>query len=308
MSLTTEELLALHSRRCAFELVLTDQRVQGALIATNPWRLPQLGVCACCCYPTIALHVCGICAVCAWEDDLHDDATPDAVFGGNAGYSLNAARRNFIESGTKWRPTDAFYEREMKIAAERAAIVRLYDAMLPNVRPWLFIGSLPRLERAYAAVYKRKYGKRTVRKWHDAARHNRRRGDRDWEVRTSVAELSLPLHTHFDRLKPPSIEEHAERLFQTIASETAAHLEQLLGREVPAMVHRGRRYRCWSLDGRDAWLKPYGDAAVGLTFKPQQNGRPEALLAIADKATPEELARRLADFFNERRRPSCARQ
>lgn len=61
----------------------------------------QAARCPCCHCRTLAgrgLHT--ICPVCFWEDDGQDDADADVVRGGpNAGLSLTAARRNYLQYG-----------------------------------------------------------------------------------------------------------------------------------------------------------------------------------------------------------------
>jgi len=293
---TTEESLSLHLRQRSFRMALADQRVQGALIASTPGESPPFFVCACCCYPTVRT-MCDTCMVCGWEDDLRGDSAPDVVFAGNCEYSLNDARRNFLDGGTMYRETDRHYAREMNVAEQRRYIRKLYDDLLPYVHPWAFIAKLPRLNAAYRKLTERKYGKKTVRKWRAASANERRYDDRNWEVWNTIAGISLPQSARLRIAGPPSLEQLKERLFQTVASESDALLRDLLGSAAPELAQRGRTYRCWSLGERTAWLRPYSETRIGLNFEPESDGRPEALLPAADTTTPAEIARRLAEFF-----------
>ena len=155
MSLTTEELLTLQLRQRSFQLALDDQRVQGALIASDPGGPPRLAVCYCCCYPTVSFDWCVDCAICDWESDNFADTRAAEVCGANGPYSLLDARRNFIDGHTKARPSDPHYPRVMECAAERERIIEAYDALLPDVQPWAFIGALPRLNALYSALDER---------------------------------------------------------------------------------------------------------------------------------------------------------
>jgi len=249
--------------------------------------------------------MCDTCAICGWEDDLRGDTTPDVVYGGNCEYSLNDARRNFIDAGTMYRESDRHHAREMRVAGERRCITRLYDHLLPFVRPWAFIAELPRLNATYERLAERKYGKETLRTWRAASTSERRRADREWEVWNTIAGISLPDTARMRMAGPPSLDQLKERLFHTVASESDALLQELLGDCAPELTDRGMLYRCWSLGDRRAWLRPYSETRIGLNFEPEGDGRPEALLPAAEKTTPQEIARRLAAFFGQASAPSA---
>jgi hypothetical protein len=158
------EISALKIRRLAFELGLSDLRVQGALLARAlPHGTPKLAVCPCCGYPTIGSrrnH--DVCCLCSWQDDGQDDADADNVRGGpNADYSLTEARGNFVEYRTQYRPSDVRrFARETPAFEARSALVAAFDALLPAVRPWEFIPAMPEIERLDRSIYEIQFGKR----------------------------------------------------------------------------------------------------------------------------------------------------
>ena len=62
-------------------------------------RLGEFYLCPCCRFPTLEERGgYDICSICWWEDDGQNDDTANLVTGGpNKGYSLTAARRNFLD-------------------------------------------------------------------------------------------------------------------------------------------------------------------------------------------------------------------
>lgn len=87
------DLLQIRQRRAFFD-------DYGSRPNEHAANLPPGGIrfsCPCCGYPTLHVRgLDGICELCWWEDDGHDDDEADEVCTGpNSGYSLNDARENF---------------------------------------------------------------------------------------------------------------------------------------------------------------------------------------------------------------------
>lgn len=292
MSLTTEELLTLHLRQRSFELALDDQRVQGALIAADPGGSPRLAVCYCCCYPTVSLDWCADCAICDWESDNFGDTRAAEVCGANNPYSLLDARRNFIDGHTKSCLPDPRYQRAMEHASERERIIEAYDALLPDVHPWAFIGVLPRLNALYAALRERRFPNRNERKRRNADRSSDPVHDREvWE---SVARGRLPFTAMRSGL--PSGVGRKKLLFRTTVAEVAARFEALLDRNVPPVEDSGTWYHRWSADGRSVCIRA---SSIGsLTIDVTSDDGEHASFDPANAGTAEEIARHLAAVFS----------
>ncbi len=85
-------------------------------------------LCPCCYMPTLKERAeFNICWLCFWEDDGQDSDDAKVIRGGpNADYSLEEARRNFVEFRTMFRPSDthAFSSQQKR----RPTIDLLYGA------------------------------------------------------------------------------------------------------------------------------------------------------------------------------------
>ena len=305
LHLTTEESLALQLRRRSFQLVLADLRVQGALIAATPGRMPNFAVCPCCGYPTLTTRgYYDTCEICFWDDDGQDDPDADEVFGGpNSDYSLSEARRNFIDGRTHYRPSDPQFARETASAAERVRLIAGYDELLPDVFPWSFIGALPRIDELSTALSERRFGARKVRRWRRAKLDDRRRADHEWEVWCAVAQGTLRPWRPF---QPPTVHSHDAAVIETVASRIDALLRARLVNDAPELVHRRRGvYYAWSRDDRETWLTRYdGTGKLRLTFEPYDAGTlPEPMFEIADANLAQAIAAAIAEHFAPKRMP-----
>src|SRR6202163_4221179 len=129
------DISALKIRRLAFELGLSDLRVQGALLGRAlPHGTPNLAVCPCCGYPTIGgRRDYDVCCLCNWEDDGQDDANTDNVLGGtNGDNSLTEARGTYVKYRTQSRPSDVRgFARGPPTYAASSAFIAAFDALLP---------------------------------------------------------------------------------------------------------------------------------------------------------------------------------
>lgn len=297
MQRTSEPLTALHARRRSFDATLADLRVQGALIASTPGRMPHFGTCPCCGYPTITREIYDVCAICRWADDGQDDENANDIAGGpNGDYSLTQARHNFVERRSKYRASDPLCELAEESAAERDRLAEAYDSLLPGVDPWAFIGALPRLNALKTALDERRFGKQRVETWRADETHERRQPDREWEIWHSLSTLGAP--TIRGRPSPRSPADlRTYRSLQASLSEISDRIESLLGAAAPTVAHRGLWYRCWSSGERAAWVRAFGSRRLGIELEPAIDGRPDALFSAEDDETPEKIARRIAAYF-----------
>ena len=152
--------MALQLRERSFQRVLSDRDVLDALIAATPWRVPHFDTCLCCCYPTVTHGEYDVCWNCGWFDDVPGEFDrDDPHVTTNHGYSLNEARRNSIDHGVMYPPSDHRYAGQAAWAADRARIIEVYDELLPDVSPRMFIAALPRLNALHRVYYERRYGK-----------------------------------------------------------------------------------------------------------------------------------------------------
>jgi hypothetical protein len=294
MQLSSEETLTLQLRRRSFQLALADLRVQGALIVTTPW----FAVCPCCGYPTLpSLHDYNFCRLCGWLDDGQDDPDSDRLGFVNQDYSLTEARRNFIDGHTMYRTTDEQYVVETQAAGERDLLIAAYDALLPDVHPWSFIGALKHIDALGEALRERKLGRRKARLQRDAGEDERRRADHDWEVWRNLAAGTL---WRAQDWAPPSVLDGLSRTFERIASRATTLLEGQLECNAPFVAHRSSAFRCWCLGDRSAWLLHYvTETKVGLLFSPSDEDTNDQTFPVDDGRTPEAIARRLAEFFGK---------
>jgi hypothetical protein len=297
MQLFSKELTALQLRRRSFHLALADQRVQGALIASVPGRMPHLGTCPCCGYPTISRELYDVCAICRWQDDGQDDGTAAAITGGpNGDYSLSQARNNFHAHRTMYRVSDARHEQYMMVAEERERLVESYDSVLPDVDPWAFIGVLPRVNTLERALEDKRFGAERVERRRADETHESRQADRQWEIWCAISDVMLPKQA--GAMSQPSVELRAHRRFQALVSDVTDRLETLIGDGAPTVAHRGLWYRCWSIGDRSAWLREFR-RKWGLEFEPSANGKPDALFWTHDDDAPEKIAQSLAAYFGD---------
>ena len=292
MQLTSEEMLALQLRRRSFELVLADHRVQGALIACAGSRMPQLAVCPCCGYPTIWVRgQYDICSLCGWEDDDQDDATADEVWGGpNRDYSLTEARRNFIDSRTQYRPSDDAFLRAQQVAVERERVIEAYDALLPDVQPWSFIGEIRRIAELTEEFQERSYGS-LIGTWRAADTEGARRADQ-WLLWSALKAGALPRQDW----RPPNLDRKDERAFQATVRRVSDRIREQLGPTAPPVIDRGAGHRLWGAGDRSAELAIEDSNAV-LTLEVAVDRSSYPLCSLADERTAEEIARRLTTFF-----------
>jgi hypothetical protein len=297
MQLSSEETMTLRLRTRSFQLVLADQRVQGALIATSRFDLPRFIVCPCCGYPTLTIRGYDTCPICSWEDDGQDDADADDVRGGpNSDYSLTEARLNFASHRTQYRAEDrSRFDQEAKTASERRAIVAAYDALLPDLRPWTFISALARMNELHVVLHERRFGKRRVRRWRAIEGDERRRADRDWEVWTALFSGIFPRWLRFEA--PPTIRSQRSRRFDRFAERVWRRLLKQPGRNALVTKHHRRgSYVCWSSLDREVWLT-HGSDDVRVTCEPYSEERLEPTFRLADDDEVERAAGFIGAYF-----------
>ena len=305
MQLSPAETSALQSRRLAFELGLSDLRVQGALILISaPYKQPRIEVCPCCGYPTLErrdYH--DSCDLCWWEDDGQDDARADEAWGGpNGSYSLTEARRNFIDHRTKYRPSD--HERFARVEPHRAArqdIIDAYDALLPVVQPWNFIGALPQIERLYQRQSEIAYAKTRSRRTRTERDDRRLREQRDWETWTAIAARSLPPWR--TRNGPPALQAERARVFAYFLRGVQARVREIttargIVLDEPAVYSDSAHWSTGEDDERSAMLiHEHSAGNVTLTFYPQPVNGELRRYAFGDERAIEQAAQRIADYF-----------
>lgn len=293
MFFTSELLTALQERRRAFDAALADQRIQGALIAVTPGRMPHFGTCPCCGYPTISPNLYDVCTICGWVDDGHDDGTAAQIDAGpNGDYSLAQARRNFIERQTMYRGSDRRQEQDTSVVEARERLIEAYDSLLPLNEPWAFIGALPRITALKTRLDETRFGEQKVRTRHADETHASRQADREWEIWRCIADAAR------SRTAPTTADPREYRAFQKLVSEVTQNLELSLGPAAPTVAHRGLWYRCWSSGARSAWVRPFG-RSLGVEFEPSDDARPAALFPQDDDAS-ERIATCIAAFFGDR--------
>jgi hypothetical protein len=305
MQISSAEASALKTRRLAFELGLSDLRVQGALIArSSPGRSIDLAVCPCCGYPTLSARgMFDICCLCGWEDDGQDDRNADAVRGGpNSDYSLTEARRNFIDYRTQYRPADTGrFEREMPTRAVRTELIAVFDALLPIVHPWTFIAALPDIERLERTIYEIKFGKkpRSIVP-RDPSVVKREQEYHMWNVWELLARTTLApwRHSIFDEVPP--IEQDKDRAFDAFARAVDARLREIVGERGGTAPERLSCFRAtteWVRDEREARLSQFvGHASIGLAFWPAPDDA-TVYYRYDDADATGDAAERIACYF-----------
>jgi len=305
MQLSPAETSALQSRRLAFELGLSDLRVQGALILISaPYEQPRIEVCPCCGYPTLerrAYH--DTCDLCSWEDDGQDDARADEVWGGpNTSYSLTEARRNFIDHRTTYRPSDdQHFARVEAYRAARQDIIDVYDTLLPVVQPWTFIGALPEIERLYERRSDIAYGKSRCRRTRTERDDRHLREQRDWETWTAIAARSLPPWRR--RNGPPALQAERTRVFAYFVRGVQARLREITAArrtvlDEPAIYSNSAHWSTGEdLDRSALLIHDHYAGDVTLTLDPPPVNGELRRYAFGDDRAIEQAAQRIADYF-----------
>jgi cysteine-rich CPCC protein len=298
------ELSALKIRRLAFELGLSDLRVQGALLArTLPHGTPNLAVCPCCGYPTIgARRYHDICCLCNWEDDGQDDADADNVRGGpNHDYSLTEARGNFVEYRTQYRPSDVRgFARATPTYEARTALIAAFDALLPAVHPWEFIAAMPEIERLDRSIYEIQFGKREGERALDPAAEKLRGEYRAWDAWATLAAKSLAPWRRGWTQPPPArrAKDHALAALVNAISSRLRSLDE--GRDVvmPERLDFFYGVTEWVRGEQSATLCRYdGDGKVGLTLWPDPGYEHVRFYQLDDEEAVEDAVARLAGHF-----------
>lgn len=307
MQLSPAELSALQIRRLAFELGLSDLRVQGALLVVSaPYQVPKLAVCPCCGYPTLewrgrfdGCHVCG------WEDDGQDDPRADEVFGGpNSDYSLTEARRNFIDHRTQYRPSDEdHFERVAQTRAVRQRIIDAYDALLPVVQPRSFIGALPEIARLETEYAEAAYGPR--RKSRRSAESDARlRQHRDWEAWNAIASRGLPRVSRFDG--PPAMRAEWKRVFAYFVRTVRSRLDAIAaqrGVRFPEPKEYAQLVDWTGEDERSVELVHYHTSAkAAIVFYPSPENQDTRYFSFTDPADADTAAELIAEYLTVPRR------
>jgi cysteine-rich CPCC protein len=298
------EISALKIRRLAFELGLSDLRVQGALLARAlPQGTPNLAVCPCCGYPTIESrsgH--DICCLCNWQDDGQDDANADVVRGGpNADYSLTEARGNFVEYRTQYRPSDVpRFARAAPTYEARSALVAAFEALLPVVHPWEFIAAMPEIERLDRSVYEIQFGKRERERPPDPAAEKRRGEYRAWDAWATLEAKSLaPWRRGWTQ--PPPARRAKDRALTALVNAISMRLCQLAGGGDVVMPDRVDFFPGvteWVRGEQSATLCRYDeDGKVGLTLEPEPGYEHIRFYHLDDADVVEDAAARLARHF-----------
>ncbi|MEA2785854.1 MAG: hypothetical protein QOF71_1958 [Candidatus Eremiobacteraeota bacterium] len=297
------ELSALKIRRLAFELGLSDFRVQGALLARAlPHGSPNLAVCPCCGYPTIASRsYYEICCLCGWEDDGQDDHNADNVAGGpNADYSLTEARGNFVEYRTQYRPSDVQrFSRAAPTYEARSALIAAFDALLPAVRPWKFIAAMPEIERLDTSIYEIQFGKRERQRPADPAAEKLRGEYRTWDAWAALEAKSLPPWRRGSQ--PPPARRAKDRAVAALVNAISLQLQSLAGLRDIVMPERLEFFSGiteWVRGEQSATLCRYDtDDKVGLTLWPEPGYEHIRFYHLDDENIVEDAAARLARHF-----------
>ncbi|MDQ6944442.1 MAG: hypothetical protein M3169_18235 [Candidatus Eremiobacteraeota bacterium] len=297
------EISALKIRRLAFELGLSDLRVQGALLGRAlPRRTPNLAVCPCCGYPTIeARRDHDICCLCNWEDDGQDDADADNVRGGpNSDYSLTEARANFVEYRTQYRPSDVRrFARATPTYEARSALIAAFDALLPAVHPWEFIAAMPEIERLDRSIYEIQFGKPEREPPPDPAAEKLRGTYREWDAWATLAAKSLaPWRRGWTQ--PPPARRAKDHALAALVNAISLRLHSLGTRDVvmPERVDFFSGVTEWVRGERSATLCRYdGDGKVGLTLWPDPGYEHIRFYYLDDEHAVEDAVARLAGHF-----------
>jgi hypothetical protein len=301
MLLTTEETFTLALRRRAFEAALSDPRVQGALIVLSPLRVPRLAVCPCCRYPTISVRGdYDSCAICHWQDDGLDDEYADELNGLN-GLSLTAARQNFIDHGFALGLSDRridLVRRWRSAATERNAVIAVYESLLPDVKPWMFIDRMREIDGRLHALSKREYPRDRVPK-PDAATAARRREDVMHQAWSAVAAIGLPRWRRGS--SPPSLARHSTRVFERVVRDADAVVRAALGVQTSAIAMRvANNHAAWTTTKRDAWMwHSESEHAARVTFEPDENGERDMWLSLLEADAGQRAGRAIARFLLE---------
>jgi hypothetical protein len=297
------DISALKIRRLAFELGLSDLRVQGALLARAlPHGSPDLAVCPCCGYPTIAArrdH--DVCCLCNWQDDGQDDHDADNVRGGpNADYSLTEARSNFVEHRTQYRPSDVSrFAHATPTYEARSALIAAFDALLPAVHPWEFIAAMPEIERLDRSIYEIQFGKRERERPPDPAAEKLRAEYRTWDAWAALEARSLAPWRR--GTQPPPARRAKDHAFTALVNAISSRLRSLASVPHAVMPERLDFFAGvtqWVRGEQSATLCRYDtDDKVGLTLWPEPGFEHLRFYHLDDADVVEDAAARLARHF-----------